>query len=346
MITLVLCLAVYLVCLVLLRKFVSSPDLVARLADQATHRSLHVGVKPRVGGLAIFCSLGIGTALLMVKGIRMDSAMAFTTLAYTALFAISIIDDVKSLHASTRLIFHLSIVSIWVWVNNQSLRIGPVTESSLVNYLLPFVIVIGVTWAANLYNFMDGADGLAGSMTVIGFVSYAIAAHMAGDFELALFALVIASTNLAFLWFNWPPSTLFLGDSGSIPLGFLAAAIGLIGIHKGNWGPEFPFAVFAMFWIDATQTLFRRALSGERIWKPHKSHWYQKTIRGGVSHLTLVKTHCSCSVVISAIALISFVGDAQRLVHNTTLALSIVCLVVLAFGAWAEIMFSKSNSQK
>jgi UDP-N-acetylmuramyl pentapeptide phosphotransferase/UDP-N-acetylglucosamine-1-phosphate transferase len=140
----------------------------------------------------------------------------------------------------------------------------------------------------NLYNFMDGADGLAGGMAVFGFGTYAIAAWSGGDAAFCYMNLSVAAAAAAFLWFNFPPARMFMGDAGSVPLGFLAAAFGLSGWQAGLWPLWFPPVVFAPFVLDATVTLVRRALRREKLWQAHRTHYYQRQVLMGWSHLQLV----------------------------------------------------------
>jgi len=145
------------------------------------------------------------------------------------------------------------------------------------------VAVIGLVWMTNLYNFMDGADGLAGGMALIGFGAYAVAAWPLAP-ALGAGAAAVAGAALGFLIFNWPPAKLFLGDAGSIPLGFLASTMGLIGTVAHIWAPWFPIVVFSPFIADATITLLRRVVRGERFWEAHREHYYQRMIQMDGQH--------------------------------------------------------------
>ncbi len=136
----------------------------------------------------------------------------------------------------------------------------------------------------NLYNFMDGSDGLAGGMAAIGFASLAGGAWMSGDDAAFIECAIVAAASTAFLLFNFPPARLFMGDAGSVPLGFLAAALSLSGWRDGDWPFWFPVAVFAPFIVDATATLLKRAAARERIWEAHNTHYYQRVVRMGWSH--------------------------------------------------------------
>jgi UDP-N-acetylmuramyl pentapeptide phosphotransferase/UDP-N-acetylglucosamine-1-phosphate transferase len=136
--------------------------------------------------------------------------------------------------------------------------------------------------ATNAYNFMDGSDGLAGAMTVVGFGALAAAAMLARAPALSLMALVAAA--LPFLVRNLPPARVFLGDAGSAPLGFLAAAVSLAGTIAGTWPAWFPVLVFLTFLADTGVTLARRAWRRERVWEPHRSHYYQRLLQLGAGH--------------------------------------------------------------
>jgi UDP-N-acetylmuramyl pentapeptide phosphotransferase/UDP-N-acetylglucosamine-1-phosphate transferase len=148
--------------------------------------------------------------------------------------------------------------------------------------LLCFLLV----WLVNLYNFMDGADGLAGGMALFGFGGYAVGALTSthGDIALALAAATIAGAAAGFLLFNFHPARIFLGDAGSIPLGFLAGALGYWGWKNGVWPVWFPAFTFAPFIGDASITLLRRLWRGEKFWQPHREHYYQRMVRLGLGH--------------------------------------------------------------
>jgi UDP-N-acetylmuramyl pentapeptide phosphotransferase/UDP-N-acetylglucosamine-1-phosphate transferase len=149
---------------------------------------------------------------------------------------------------------------------------------------MAIAFVFGVAWYTNLYNFMDGSDGLAGGMALIGFGAYAVAAHLAGAPGLASVCAMLAAGAAAFLTRNYPPAKIFLGDVGSVPLGFLAGVLGLVGWNRGLWPLWFPPLVFAPFVCDATLTLLRRMVRGERIWQAHREHYYQRLVRSGLGH--------------------------------------------------------------
>jgi UDP-N-acetylmuramyl pentapeptide phosphotransferase/UDP-N-acetylglucosamine-1-phosphate transferase len=140
-----------------------------------------------------------------------------------------------------------------------------------------------MVWATNLYNFMDGADGLAGAMGLIGFAALGWAAHEAGQHALARTCIALASACAGFLALNLPPARVFLGDCGAIPLGFLAGALGLHGTLSGAWPAWFAPLVFSPFIVDATLTLALRIARGQPFWRAHRDHGYQRLVLAGWS---------------------------------------------------------------
>jgi UDP-N-acetylmuramyl pentapeptide phosphotransferase/UDP-N-acetylglucosamine-1-phosphate transferase len=197
------------------------------------------------------------------------------------------------------------------------------------------VLVLAIVWMTNLYNFMDGSDGLAGGMALFGFGAYALGAWLAGDAVMAVASGAIAAAALTFLAFNFPPAKVFMGDAGSIPLGFLAAALGLIGWHAGNWPLWFPMLVFSPFIVDATVTLARRVLRGERFWQAHRTHYYQRLVQLGWGHRNTALAEYALMAVCGAGALWALgQPGAARLSLLAGAALVYVALAVLVDLAW------------
>ncbi|CAD6542260.1 glycosyltransferase family 4 protein [Paraburkholderia sabiae] len=240
-----------------------------RLAtDIPNDRSLHVRPTPRVGGWGI-------VPVTVVAMLLVAPSLWFVALATAFLAAVSQIDDRRGLPARVRFAAHLIAVIAFV-------AMFPAAAQWWVLVALAFLMV----WLVNLYNFMDGADGLAGGMALFGFGGYAAAALLSGHPmpELALASLAIAAAALGFLFFNFHPARIFLGDAGSISLGYLAGALGYWGWRGGAWPVWFPALVFAPFIGDASVTLARRLARGEKFWQAHREHYYQRMVRSGVGH--------------------------------------------------------------
>jgi UDP-N-acetylmuramyl pentapeptide phosphotransferase/UDP-N-acetylglucosamine-1-phosphate transferase len=159
--------------------------------------------------------------------------------------------------------------------------------------LLPQVLLAAaiVAWSLNLYNFMDGNDGLAAAMAVLGFSAYGAGALLTGVSATAYLAL--AAATLPFLVVNLPPSRMIMGDVGAVPLGFLAAAFGVSMVVAGHWPAWFPALVFLPFIADATVTLARRAWRRERLWQAHRVHYYQRLTQLGAGHRGTLAVYAS-----------------------------------------------------
>jgi UDP-N-acetylmuramyl pentapeptide phosphotransferase/UDP-N-acetylglucosamine-1-phosphate transferase len=197
------------------------------------------------------------------------------------------------------------------------------------------LLILGLVWMTNLYNFMDGSDGLAGGMTTFGFGAYAIAAGLQGHAPLMMLALCTAAAAAGFLLFNFPPARIFIGDVGSVPLGLLAGAVGLMGWRAGIWPLIFPLVVFAPFVVDATVTLLKRVFRRERIWKAHREHYYQRLILSGWTHRRLAIAEYAVMLIcaISGLAIV-FVSHAGQVFAVAALGLVFLCLMLLVDRRW------------
>lgn len=251
-------------CLTLLALLVLLKTPLSKFAlDKPNHRSLHKNTIPRTGGIAIMG--GTLAGLYLVGGFNLFGIYLI------ALLSISFADDILDISAVIRLIAQLIVCVCFV------LQMG--VSGAFASFL-----VFSLVWMTNLYNFMDGSDGLAGGMTVFGFGAYAIAALHGHDAQIVMVSAIVACTSLIFLIFNFHPARIFMGDAGSIPLGFLAGALGFYGWQQGLWSWWFPLLVFSPFVVDASITLFKRLLRGEKPWEAHRSHYYQKLVQMGLGH--------------------------------------------------------------
>jgi UDP-N-acetylmuramyl pentapeptide phosphotransferase/UDP-N-acetylglucosamine-1-phosphate transferase len=256
--------------------------------DHPNQRSLHHQPVPRGGGVAIILALfGAWSLLLQPPLTLMLLAGVLAGISYT--------DDWKGLPVAARLSVHALAAVVLV-------------HSGLPQQNLDFWLSIGlagyVIWMTNAYNFMDGADGLAGGMAVLGFSAYGLAALAPAE-SFATMCFAVAAAAAGFLPFNFPPAKIFMGDVGSIPLGFLAAALGLMGWQQQIWPLWFPLLVFSPFLMDASVTLLRRMMGGERFWQAHREHYYQRLIRMGWSHRRTTLSEYLLMAAVSASGLVA-----------------------------------------
>lgn len=282
----------FLLCVALLSWLLRTGRAHAMALDRPNHRSLHTMPTPRIGGLGIMAG-----ALLAMVGTG-EALLALLTLGLSMVFWL---DDRRHLPIPVR--FGAQVVAAVIWVGGLGFDMGAVFA------------IVSLVWMANLYNFMDGSDGLAGGMAVSGFGAYGVAAWMAGDADMSLLNASIAAATLGFLRFNFPPARTFMGDAGSVPLGFLAGALGYRGWMQELWPWWFPLLVFSPFVVDATLTLLRRAGRGERVLQAHREHYYQRLVLMGWGHrlTALAEYGLMLLVALSALMLARMAPVAQLL---------------------------------
>ncbi len=314
-------------CAVLLYIVLHSP-LAHRVMDQPGRvNSMHIRPTPRIGGAVLMLVMLMLVTLKAFFGDFSTSLISILAAAF-ALTIISMMDDAVSLSSWLRLSAHLlaaSFISLYLWVDFDRpmpwMLLGAVAASILI-----------ITWATNLFNFMDGADGLAGGMALFGFGAYAIAAAQAGaasidSASIASLSATIAGAASGFLVFNFSPAKVFMGDAGSISLGFLAATLGLYGISSGVWAWWFPLLVFSPFVADATVTLLKRIARREEIWVAHRQHYYHRLILSGWNHRRTALSYYLLMAGCGASALITTKVPA----FTPMLALWVVIYVMLLF---------------
>ena len=294
--------------------------------DRPGERSLHSEPTPRTGGLGIM--LGLVAAACAFEIIQGGWYWLETGCA-VALAGISLIDDKRGLSVQIRLVAHLAIAGVYAAL---VLSAGKPAHLALI-----LLAGLGLAGFANFYNFMDGANGLAGGMAAIGFGAYAwcSAPH---NLALAGMSLALAGAALGFLSFNLK-GRIFMGDSGSVPLGFLAGALGLAGWHSGLWTWWFPLLVFAPFGVDAGVTLAKRALRGDRFWQAHREHYYQRMVLMGVSHGRLAAMEYSLMAGCAGAAVWALnLGMQGQIAVFATIGVSFLAIMLMIDARWKRFL--------
>jgi UDP-N-acetylmuramyl pentapeptide phosphotransferase/UDP-N-acetylglucosamine-1-phosphate transferase len=294
----------------------------ARIAlDQPNERSLHEQPVPRTGGMAVLA----GAALSLAFG----AAPVWLPLALALLLGgISFLDDLYGLPATARLSAHIGAAATLLWY-----VLWPMDFVTLA------VLTLAAAWITNLYNFMDGSDGLAGGMSVIGFGTYALAAQLGGDPALAALCVALAAASAGFLFYNFHPARIFLGDIGSIPLGFLAAGLGIVGWRNDLWPLWFPVLVFGPFIADASVTLIRRLIRGERLSQAHRDHYYQRMVRSGLGHRA---TACIGYATMAVCAGAALLGRNQSPPLQAAI-FAAASLLLAAAAVWVDLRWTRSR---
>jgi len=255
------------------------------LLDVPNERSSHISATPRGGGLAIVLVVLAVTGWLQQRQLLPPGLALVLSGGGAAVALIGWIDDHRSLGAAVRAGTHLLVAAWAVYV------FGGVAEIDLGFARLPLGVtfgsalaVIAIAWLINVYNFLDGTDGYAASQAVCTALAGALLFHFAGKDVLAILCATVVAASAGFLVWNWSPAKIFMGDVGSYFLGYVFGVLALFG-EKSSTVPAFLwFILLAVFFCDASLTLLRRLLAGERWYEAHRSHAYQRLHQMGFSH--------------------------------------------------------------
>jgi Fuc2NAc and GlcNAc transferase len=253
------------------------------LLDLPNERSSHSVPTPRGGGLAIAAVVLAGLVLLALMG-RVGPRLALALGGGGALVAaVGWVDDRRGLSVSVRLMAHVAAAAWTVaWLRGMPLlTVGAGAVHLGVGGAL--LAVLGVVWLTNLYNFMDGIDGLAAAEAVtVGLLGTLLLAPR--EPSLALVALLLAAAAAGFLVWNWSPARLFMGDVGSGFLGFFFGGLAMASENVHAVPALLWLVLLGPFFVDATVTLLWRMARGERWAAGHRSHAYQRAVQAGWSH--------------------------------------------------------------
>lgn len=266
-----------------LTRILISPSSPLRVMDHPNERSLHTTPMPRSGGVAILIAFYVGTALMaLILDVAVNSILLLSALFIAV---ISFLDDCYSLGPTLRFFIHFC-ASVLLIVNGYKLDSLdlPGWTWHLHEFIALGVSCFFIVWLTNLYNFMDGMDGFAAGMAIIGFSCFALLGWQAQHPLFMSTNIIIVSAVAGFLLFNFPPAKIFMGDTGSSTLGFLMAAFSLWASEEKIFPIWVALLVFSPFIVDASVTLLRRLMEGEKIWKAHKSHLYQRLVQAGWGH--------------------------------------------------------------
>ena len=256
-----------------------------KLIDIPNDRSSHEAPTPRGGGVAIVVVFLVGLVALGLWGMLPITGMLALGLGGAVVAGIGWLDDHRDVPARWRFTVHLIAAA---WVVTLAGGAPPLALPGVIcewSWFGAVVLVVFIAWVLNLYNFMDGIDGIAGieAITVAG--PAAVMLWWLGTPGWASVAALLASATLGFLAWNWPPAKIFMGDAGSGFVGFTLAALAILTWADANLSIWAWLILLGVFIVDATITLIRRIIRGERAYQAHRNHAYQHASRHYNRHL-------------------------------------------------------------
>ena len=305
------------------------------LTDFPNSRSSHQEPTPSGGGLGILLSLCVSLTLYSATGHWGKDNWALIGLVAGILIigVVGFIDDLNTLPTLVRLASY-SVAAIIVVATMGPLRSFdlPFLESWRLGPLAVPISLIWIIGMTNIYNFMDGIDGLAAGEGALagGFLAYI--GSIAGNTQVSAIGLFVAVASLGFLVFNFPPAKIFMGGVGSTTLGFTFAAIALTGSHSSANPVPFVLVVFLLgnFLFDAVFTLLKRIAKREQWYRAHNEHFYQQALQLGYSHKQVTLSEYAIELLLGGSAILYFYGK-----EGVQFAVLLLWLIVLTgLGVW------------
>lgn len=304
-----------------------------RVVDLPNERSLHQRSTVTGGGAAVSMVL----VLLWIGLSWMDSAPDGAILIpIIGLSLIGLMDDFYNLPWAPKLVLQLAVAVSFVSVY------GPFTRLDLFGLLVletPWInIAASMLWIVamvNIYNFMDGIDGLGGGYGALTCCVLGLWFAAIGDQGLSVYLWGGMAACLGFLVWNWAPAKIFLGDTGSMLIGGVLAAAALMGQREHEIPVSAFVLLYAVFIADTTYTLGRRARRGEKLWQAHKEHVYQRVVQCGLGHAAVTGIILAISAIIGVLASLEMSGATPRLLWLA------ICLAIL----WTALIVVKKREK-
>jgi UDP-GlcNAc:undecaprenyl-phosphate GlcNAc-1-phosphate transferase len=293
-----------------------------RIMDEPNHRSSHVKAVPRAGGVSVVITFYIGICITWLlgefEGVQARLLIGFL-LSTFLIAAISLIDDITDQSGLVKLVTQMIavaiVLSLGITLDEIAIPVVGYVDLGVVGYVISFFWILGLT---NSYNFMDGLDGLAGGVAVIAGLFFMIITFYEGSSFVYIISYSLLAGALGFLFLNFPPAKIILGDVGAAFLGFVFAVLAIIATRYDESRTSFlviPMLMFN-FIYDTSYTFLRRLSQGKNVLEAHREHLYQLMNRSGFSHMEVVLTQY-CMVFmqgLGALWIVNIPGDERMFV--------------------------------
>jgi len=251
------------------------------ILDYPNQRSLHSVPTPRGGGISITLVVLICAVVLWSTGSLSYQVVLAVVGGGLLVAVVGWLDDNFNVAILWRASCYL-LAAVWVcyWTFEDN---GVTGQFTIISYIFWCLIL---AWMTNLYNFMDGSDGLAASQAICTALMGSIL--LAEQTGLSILLLVLSAACTGFLIWNWPPAKVFMGDVGSCVIGFVFGTMALVTWTNGTMSPAIWLILLSVFICDSSLTLVKRLFTGEKWYQAHRKHAYQLLVRTGCSHKQLV----------------------------------------------------------
>jgi Fuc2NAc and GlcNAc transferase len=268
------------------------------ILDVPNERSSHKSPVPRGAGITFFISFNLVLALLIQQDILTLKYTFPVFLGGPVIMLLGYWDDISSIPALVRLSVHMLVAFfIFILISSGFSKAVEISFLPAWPWLTTAFCILFIAWFINLYNFMDGCDGLATSIGMVGAGLISLLSYLSGHKDLAITYLILAYALAGFLVFNWHPAKVFMGDAGAYFLGYVFGALALVSKMYYDSSLYIHLIIFGTFIVDATWTLLRRAMRRERVFNAHRQHAFQKLIKAGWGHARVTSLYVLITVL-------------------------------------------------
>lgn len=311
------------------------------MMDIPNERSSHAVPKPRTGGIGIVIGALTGIVIgLGASAAKTPAEVLYLVAIILALSAVGFSDDIWQLSAAKRMPLYLLgalLLAVFCFrIQSLDLLLVPPLQMGAVGGVVFTTLFIG--WYANLFNFMDGIDGIAAGAAIVTCAALGLVFAREGNTPLLVVSASLVAATAGFLPYNYSPASIFMGDVGSVFLGAACGALTSAGVALGYLSIAAGTLLMFPFVFDATFTLFRRALRKEKVWLPHRSHIYQQMCDLGFSHRAVSGLYTGAAALFAIAGL--FYDKASSLTQV------LLVLVALSGGAVAGMVVLSRNRAK
>lgn len=351
MVALLLTFALALVCSVMATFWVRDLGFRLGIVDHPDgFRRMHGQAIPRVGGIAVCLGAALAILIPVALGLEAEwmsqaipSALVPLALGALVIFVLGLVDDIRDLSALTKFGVEVAVAVGLYWAG---LRVGSVSLSDTMVVTLPAAVDLTLTvfWfvgMANAFNLIDGHDGVAGGVALLALATISYAAVLNGNTPVAIPALALSGAVLGFLLFNLPPASVFLGDAGSLFLGFSLAGLGLVAVRGGGEAGSVPVLVptlaLGLPVLDTSLAIFRRFLRGDPVFRPDRGHIHHRLRDMGYPKTVVTLVMWGLAGIFSLVAVMLLTRDPMLTGVGLTLAAT-VSLVAVRWLETPEIM--------
>jgi Fuc2NAc and GlcNAc transferase len=306
--------------------------------DYPNNRSSHRVATPRGGGLAIAIVSVTASIAILSRGQLLTPDWKMVVAGAVIVAVVSWIDDLWTVSSTVRLSIHIA-AAITVLVAVDNATENPYFGTLLRQAAAATIALLWIVGLTNAYNFMDGIDLIAAGQGIAAGVGWALVGALFESADLALVGTVVASAVAGFAILNRPPALIFMGDVGSTFLGYLLAAITILGASRD---PLLGICGVLLVWpfvFDASFTFFRRLRIREPVFQAHRSHLYQRLVITKMTHFQVSFLYFNLALVgvLCAVALIAEMPQAP--------AISAIAITASAWGLWLFVVYKEKTAR-